>query len=366
MSINSSKHAGIKKLASSTKSVVESIKPIELVCRFDGRIIEANQTARELAKSFNALKINRLLPNDHFELVNHALHSGDVVVSANQIYGYDFEWKYYLDQRSKVIRIESTNYAQNQDINAGSNAGTIEGWANFIDSIPVAVCVTENNNDEIKYINQLAYRVLNIIPGSENQIQLRNVFSDVTTIKKINKLLVEQGFVKDLVVSANGKNNRRWDKDEKKLQVNIKLIRKLEGSFLIWTFIDYTSGSETEAALLESENKFQNVIQGAQEGIWEWQAGLEGSEWWSQPMYELLGLKVDECEIGLAQLQRLIHPEDRDMFANAWSKLINDKDKQFLVEARIAVKQKGYRWFVIRSTADYDFTGNAKKSSRFN
>ena len=79
-------------------------------------------------------------------------------------------------------------------------------------------------------------------------------------------------------------------------------------------------------------------------------------------MYELLGLKVDECEIGLSQLQRLIHPEDRELFSNAWAELINNNTgKQFLVEARIAVKEKGYRWFVIRGTADYDYTGNAKK-----
>ncbi len=360
---SSSKLGSFKKLTSGLLSGMGNSAPIELMCRFDGRIIEANQVARTLAKTLTAPKVNRLLPDDHFELVSRALHSGDVIVSANRIYGYDFEWKYFLDQRNKVIRIESIKYKENNLNQDGENITSLgsENWSNLIDSIPVAVCVTENNSDEVKFINQLALRILNIVPGTENQTRLRDVFTDAKSIKKINKLLIEQGFVRDLRVSTFGKSSSRWDNHEKWLQVNIKLIRKAEGSFLIWTFTDNTSGSQTEAALIESENKFQNVIQGAQEGIWEWQAGLEGSEWWSQPMYELLGLKVDECEIGLSQLQRLIHPDDRDLFANAWGKLITEKGKHLLLETRIAVKKQGYRWFVIRGTADYDFMCNAKK-----
>ncbi len=360
---SSSKLGSFKKLTSGLLSGMGNSAPIELMCRFDGRIIEANQVARTLAKTLTAPKVNRLLPDDHFELVSRALHSGDVIVSANRIYGYDFEWKYFLDQRNKVIRIESIKYKENNPDQVVENITSIssENWSNLIDSIPVAVCVTENNSDEVKFINQLAVRILNIAPGTENQTRLRDVFTDAKSIKKINQLLIEQGFVRDLRVSTFGKTSSRWDNHEKWLQVNIKLIRKVEGSFLIWTFTDNTSGSHAEAALIESENKFQNVIQGAQEGIWEWQAGLEGSEWWSQPMYELLGLKVDECEIGLSQLQRLIHPDDRDLFANAWAKLITEKGKHLLLETRIAVKKQGYRWFVIRGTADYDFMCNAKK-----
>ncbi|MGH1537597.1 MAG: EAL domain-containing protein [Gammaproteobacteria bacterium] len=360
---SSSKFGSIKKLTSGLLPGHGDSAPIELKCRFDGRIIEANNVVRELAETLKAPKVNRLLPDDHFELVSRALHSGDVIVSANRIYGFDFEWKYYLDQRNKVIRIESIKYKEFTPQNEAGEEYSFaqENWSSFIDSIPVAVCVTENNSDEIKYINQLALRTLNIASDNVNKTRLRDVFSEEESIKKINKLLVEQGFVRDLRVSAFGKNSSRWDGDKKWLQVNIKLIRKVEGSFLIWTFADNTAGSQTEVALIESENKFQNVIQGAQEGIWEWHAGLEGSEWWSQPMYELLGLKVDECEIGLSQLQRLIHPDDRDVFANAWAKLITEKSKYLLIEARVAVKKQGYRWFVVRGTADYDFTGNAKK-----
>ena len=360
---SNSKIGSITKLASGLLSNASSSPLIEIKCRFDGRIIDANKTARNIAKSIKAPKVNRLLPDDHFELVSRALHSGDIVVSKNCVNDIDFEWNYFLDQRNKLIRIESSKYIQTAQVSSESSGNELVGgnWASFIESIPVAVCITENNSDEIKYANQLALRVLNITLGAEGKTRLRNVFSKPESIKIINESLIERGFVKDLKVSTLGKNSNRWNADEKWLQVNIKLIRKVEGSFLIWTFADHTAGSQTEAALIESENKFQNVIQGAQEGIWEWQGGIEGAEWWSQPMYELLGLKVDECEIGLAQLQRLIHPEDRDLFANDWSKLISDKGKQLLTEVRIAVKKQGYKWFIIRGTADYDFTGNAKK-----
>ena len=361
---------GIKKLASNLLVGREPSGAIELVCRFDGRIIKANETARLLLKSLKISKMNRLLPDDHFELINRALHSGDVVVAANRVHRYDFEWKYYLDQVSKVIRIESIQYSLDQqnpndssvDIDLSNMGLSIsERWSNFIDTIPIPVCVTEHNNDEIIVINQMAIRLLNFTPGKEKHARLRGVFSDRQAIKKVKQLLVEQGFVKDLKLSAVGKDGNRWNRNNLWLLVNIKLVRKIDGSFLVWTFTDYTEGTKTKAALLESENKFENAIQGAQEGIWEWQAGLEGKEWWSEPMFELLGLKPDECEVGLAQLQRLLHPEDREAFNNAWSTLVTNNGPEFLLEVRLAVKHKGYRWFVIRGTASYDYTGNAIK-----
>ena len=339
--------------------------PIEVICRFDGRIIKASDSGRQLLKLLKIKKMNRLLPDDHFELINQALHSGEVVVAANRVNGYSFEWKYFLDQGSKAIRIESIQYSPDQSNHPDSpiNVGVsiTEHWTNFLDTIPIPACVTENNNDGIIVINQMAMRLLKIAPGNERATKLRNTFSDPNAIKEINKLLVEQGFIKDFKLSISGKSGNRWNHNGTQLLVNIKLVRKVEGSFLVWTFSDYTTGSKVEDALKESENKFENAIQGAQEGIWEWQAGLEGKEWWSEPMFELLGFNSNECEVGLAQMQRLLNPEDREVFNHAWSKLVTTKDSEFLLEARFAVKHKGYRWFVIRATASYDYMGNATK-----
>ena len=366
MSNSSQTHfTNIKKLVSNIAGRLDNSGSLELVCRFDGRVIKANEASRLLLKSLKLTKLNRLLPDDHFELINRALHTGDVVVAANKVHGCAFEWKYYLDQGSKVIRIESIHYAC--DISDDSknisnpDSSLTERWSNFIDAIPVSVCVTQNNSDEVIVMNQMAMRMLHIPPGKEKNARLRNVFTDPKAIRKINRLLVEQGFVKDLKLSAKSNNGNRWNNNNLWLLVNIKLVRKINGSFLVWTFTDYTAGSKVEEALKESENKFENAIQGAQEGIWEWQAGLEGKEWWSEPMYELLGLVPGECEIGLAQLQKLLHPDDRALFSKAWGSFIENKRQVLSIEARLAVKGKGYRWFIIGGTANYDYSGNASK-----
>ena len=366
MSNSSQSHfSSFKKIVSNMTSRSDNSGSLELLCKFDGRIIKANEASRQLLKALKLTKLNRLLPDDHFELINRALHSGDVVVSANKVHGCDFEWEYYLDQGSKVIRIESIHYVgslnNNGDQVSNPDSLATERWSNFIDSIPVSVCVTQNNSDEVIVMNQMAMRMLHISPGNEKNARLRNVFTDPQAIRKINKLLVEQGFVKDLKLSAQSSNDNRWNKNNLWLLVNIKLVRKINGSFLVWTFTDYTSGSKVEEALKESENKFENAIQGAQEGIWEWQAGLEGKEWWSEPMFELLGLVPGECEIGLAQLQKLLHPDDRVVFGNTWGTFLENKKQALSIEARLAVKGKGYRWFVIGGTANYDYTGDVTK-----
>ena len=366
MSNSSQTHfTNIKKIDSNISGRLDNSGSLELVCRFDGRVIKANEASRLLLKSLKLTKLNRLLPDDHFELINRALHTGDVVVTASKVHGCAFEWKYYLDQGSKVIRIESIHYAC--DISDDSknisnpDSSLTERWSNFIDAIPVSVCVTQNNSDEVIVMNQMAMRMLHILPGKEKNARLRNVFTDPKAIREINRLLVEQGFVKDLKLSAKSNNGNRWNNNNLWLLVNIKLVRKINGSFLVWTFTDYTAGSKVEEALKESENKFENAIQGAQEGMWEWQAGLEGKEWWSEPMYELLGLVPGECEIGLAQLQKLLHPDDRALFSKAWGSFIENKRQVLSIEARLAVKGKGYRWFIIGGTANYDYSGNASK-----
>ncbi len=339
--------------------------PIEVACRFDGRIIDANHVARTLSKQLGLEKLNRLLPDDHFELINSSLHSGKVLVTSHHINGCEIKWKYYLDKGRKLIKVESTNYLirKNNSVSSISNEGTRSNasWADFINSIPVAVCVTENNSDEILYINQIATKLLNIAPGKEKNVRLRNIFSETDTIKRLNNLLVDKGFVKDFRLSVKNRGSNRWSNEPLHLLVNIKLVRKVNGSFLVWTFTDYTVGSKAEVALKESESKFQNAIQGAQEGIWEWHSGLDGSEWWSEPMYDLLGLEYGKHAPGLVQLKKLLHPDDRPNFENAWGELTAKYTNELTIEARFAVKKGGYRWFLIKGTASYDFKGNIKK-----
>jgi len=129
-----SKFGSFKKLTSGLLSSVGASSAIEIKCRLDGRLIDANETARTIAKTVKAPKVNRLLPDDHFELVSRALHSGDVIVSANSIYGFDFEWKYFLDQRNKAIRIESIKYKQNEKtpIEESEKSLVSESWSSFI------------------------------------------------------------------------------------------------------------------------------------------------------------------------------------------------------------------------------------------
>ena len=338
----------------------EAFATIEIICRFDGRVVKANKQARSVMKLLKLAKVNQLFPNDHFELVNRALHGGDVIISSSQVNGYSLEWKYYLDQSSKVVRVECIQYTTKEHVQ-NSNFSTLEQWETFIDTIPLPVCITANNNDAILAINQIAMRVLNIKPGTEKQAQLRNIFVNATFIKKINKILIEKGFVKDFKVVTLNKAGNSWNQHNLSLLVNVKLVRKSEGSFLVWTFTDYTESSRTEAALIDSENKFENAIQGAREGIWEWKAGLENEEWWSEPMYDLLGLNVEQTQPGLSQLQRLIHPEEQSNFISAWSKFISTKGDELLFEARLAVKGQGYRWFIIKGKANYDTSGIAKR-----
>ena len=111
-----------------------------------------------------------------------------------------------------------------------------------------------------------------------------------------------------------------------------------------------------EEALRVSEERFALAVQGANDGIWDWDL-VNQTLYWSPRMKELLGYADDELDVSYDTFESHLHPADRERINAA----IEDHLKNgglYDVEQRLRTKSGDYRWFHARGQTLWDEEGN--------
>jgi PAS domain S-box-containing protein len=116
---------------------------------------------------------------------------------------------------------------------------------------------------------------------------------------------------------------------------------------------------QTEAALEAlrvSEERFALAVQGANDGIWDWDI-KNNTLYWSPRMKELLGYADDELDVDFDTFESHLHPDDRERTGAVIEAHLKDR-VTYDVEQRLRTKSGEYRWFHARGQALWDETGN--------
>jgi PAS domain S-box-containing protein len=120
---------------------------------------------------------------------------------------------------------------------------------------------------------------------------------------------------------------------------------------------DITGRKEMEKALRESKERYDFAVNGANDGIWDWNIGT-GEIYYSPRLRELLGYGEGEMGNTFSSFDSLLHPEDRDRaLAEVQSHL--KSRTPFDTEYRLRTKSGAYRWFNTRGRAVWDASGVA-------
>ena len=109
--------------------------------------------------------------------------------------------------------------------------------------------------------------------------------------------------------------------------------------------------------LSESRQRFKLVVEGSQDGIWDWQPHLK-TTYWSPRLFEQLGYAPNEIAPPEDHFFDWIHPEDRDRIQLALKLHLEDR-KPYEEEFRIRGKSGAYRWFRSTGQAEWDEEGTA-------
>jgi PAS domain S-box-containing protein len=113
--------------------------------------------------------------------------------------------------------------------------------------------------------------------------------------------------------------------------------------------------SNATRALAESEARLKLAQKAGKIGLWEWDVETDQT-WWSNELYEILGVPADDGNEPVAHYTKRLHPDDLKMVLSEMS-AARDEKRGFDIEFRIIKADGTERWMVGRGNAVTNETG---------
>jgi len=156
-------------------------------------------------------------------------------------------------------------------------------------------------------------------------------------------------------------DTKRVTKDGKLIDVSISIspIKDHTGKIIGASRIarDITERKQTEAALRQSEERWQLAVNGNNDGIWDW--NIKTNEvFFSSRWKEMLGYEDHEIENTVDEWKNRVHPDDLAWVTTAIQDHFAKKSAFYLTEHRVLCKDGSYKWILDRGQALWDDAGN--------
>ncbi len=112
--------------------------------------------------------------------------------------------------------------------------------------------------------------------------------------------------------------------------------------------------THSKGELFKATQRYDLSIEAINAGIWDWYIP-DGSEWWSDKFYQLLGYERGEITASYNTfLYELLHEDDREKVEKA-VKAHLEKKKKYKLEIRMKTKKGFYRWFETVGQASWGY-----------
>ncbi len=110
---------------------------------------------------------------------------------------------------------------------------------------------------------------------------------------------------------------------------------------------DVTHRREMEKALREAEERWQFALEGAGDGVWDWDVQT-GQVHYSRQWKHMLGYDDDEIGTSLEEWSQRVHPDDRAFVLEEINKHLNGQTPIYSSEHRLRGKNGTYQWILDR------------------
>lgn len=230
---------------------------------------------------------------------------------------------------------------------------------NYLD-IAGVIIVALNSKGEIILINRKGCELLGC---AEDELLGKNWF-DLFTPKEV--LDNAKDLYQDIVASrimGDGYNEYKilnLSGVEKIIAWNHTYLKDKDGNIIgtLSSGEDITEKKRAEVELRESEKRWQFALEGAGDGLWDWNAETN-KVFFSRRWKEMLGFSENEIEEKLDEWDSRIHPDDRtSVYEDLNAHFIGETDI-YQNEHRILCKDGSYKWILDRGKV-IERTGDGK------
>ena len=131
--------------------------------------------------------------------------------------------------------------------------------------------------------------------------------------------------------------------------LTVKLIRHSDGTpdYFIEILEDITQRKAIEHALEESDFRWKFAIEGAGDGVWDWNIQTDEASY-SKRWKEMLGYVGDDILPNHQEWLARIHPDDQAQVAATMQAYLAGKISVYTVEYRLKCKDDSYKWILGR------------------
>jgi PAS domain S-box-containing protein len=130
---------------------------------------------------------------------------------------------------------------------------------------------------------------------------------------------------------------------------------------IVFMVQDISQRKATEQALKDSEERFSLAMQGANDGLWDWNL-LDNTVYLSPRWKSMLGYEEDELKGNLEVWQSLLHPDDVESSLQTITQYLERKTPSLELTLRMRHKQGHYVWILSRGFAKWDDEGNPTRA----
>jgi diguanylate cyclase (GGDEF)-like protein/PAS domain S-box-containing protein len=123
---------------------------------------------------------------------------------------------------------------------------------------------------------------------------------------------------------------------------------------------DVTARQNAEEALRESEERYALAVQGANDGIWDWNLKTK-QIYFSTRWKSMLGYAEEDIDNNQDEWFERIHPDDRSRFMREITAHLDGLTPHFENEHRMLHRDGSYRWMLSRGLAVRDIGGKASR-----
>jgi len=265
-----------------------------------------------------------------------------------------------LRNANKQLRIEIEGHKQTEE----SFKQSEKKYKELQDNVPVGVFRSTAEGEFIS-VNKVMVKMLKY-NSSDELIQTHNnsIYANIDDHNKILDQANKNHVVHDFQAQVKCKDGSIfW------VSISIKMIfdEYTKKKYYDGIIVDITEPKKVKEELVkakekaeENEEKLKNAQQIAQLGHWELDL-INNKLVWSDEIYRIFGLELQEFEATYEAFLNNIHPDDRNMVNEAYSNSLKNKEP-YQIEHRLLLQSGELKYVVEKCISEFDKQGKPIRS----